>query len=162
MTHASDCGLHNAPAAVPTRCTCGASQAVRVWSYNIAFDLFDWVEHSRETLVAEVVCRSLVKCYNTQRKAVRSSLLIVRAFACGLVPVERQAIWDGWQDFWREEARDGFRPPEGDVVQHLDGSALTKAEGIALRMEPDLDECGAAVALYAPWWAQLPHPPDQL
>jgi hypothetical protein len=64
IEHASDCALHNAPAAAPEACSCGASRVFRKWGYDISQDTFGWRPFCRETAASQVASSSLARLYS--------------------------------------------------------------------------------------------------
>lgn len=162
--HASDCALHNAPAMAPEACTCGASRVFRVWGYDISNDTFAWRPFCRETAVAHVASSSLARLYSAEGKgwvsrAVRISVLILRAFACGLTPNEVAAIRAGWGEFWPEYTPEHLaRIGHASAYSDQNGAYLTLEELGDLTAEPTMEEFAAAVALWTPYWQTLPEP----
>lgn len=156
--HLSDCALHNAPAAAPQPCTCGASFRFRLFEYDVTYDVFRWRKMCRETLVAEIASRALAKAYGEQ-KVVRTSTLISRAVHSGFTPNERAAIQEAWAAVWAPRTPDYLeRQGIDDFVSGENGAYLTAAERAPLSVHPTLEEITEVIAPWLDYWATLPEP----
>lgn len=156
--HASDCLLSSAPALQPTRCTCGASPAFKMFGYDGSQDMFRWTEHSRESLVAQTASAALARLYRPTINGtprVRTSLLIHRALLDDFVPAELEAISTAWETL--------VAPPEEewlqrlgipDVFANLDLSPLDPALRERLVQAPTEDEVKASLAPWCEFWAK--------
>lgn len=156
--HASDCGLHNAPALAPGNCSCGVSRLFRIYRYDVTNDTFRWVTFSREALVADTVSGALARVYGEQR-TIRNSTLIERAIRCGLTPNERAAVLDAWSEL-RVRGMSANIRKLGHLSgwSDLDGRYLQLEDMPGLLTMPTDEEIAEVLALWFEYWRSLPEP----
>lgn len=156
--HASSCALHNAPAAAPSNCSCGASRLFRVYRYDICNDTFRWMSFSREALIADTVSGALAQVYG-QQKTIRTTTLIERAIRCGLTPAERHAVAVAWGEVRTQGAAAHLRKlGHLSAWSDLDGRYLQLEDMPGLLTMPTDEEIADVLGLWFEYWRTLPEP----
>lgn len=158
VQHASDCALHNAPAAPPEPCSCGALKRFRLFGYDINRDAFRWRLFCRSTLIADTAATALSRAYG-QQKVVSYGTLVGRAVACGLTENERLEIAEAWWLRWSPMDR-SFLERNGiaDTCSEESGAFVTPEVRAELARDPTDDEIKAALEPWVSWWATKPEP----